>query len=740
MNLVIVESPTKAKTISKFLPKEYLVESSFGHIRDLPKKTIGVDVEHDFSPNYQIPADKKGIVGKLQKAAKNAEKIFFATDEDREGEAIAWHLDALLSDVATKAVKKRITFHEVTKSAIAEALKDPRELDINKVDAQQARRILDRLVGYELSPFLWKKVARGLSAGRVQSVAVRLVVEREREIEKFVSTEYWSIAALLYKDKEENAFEALLKSQNGKAFKKFDIKNKEHADGIINDLENARYEVQSTEKKERVKYPPPPFTTSTLQIDAYNKFGYSAKQTMMIAQQLYEGISLGSEGQSGLITYMRTDSLNLAEQFLAKARDYINQECGQEYLPKETRRFKTKAKTAQEAHEAIRPTDPFRAPEQVAGYLDKRQGNLYRLIWQRTIASQMQPARYENTTALIDAKETGYTFQASGLVLTFDGFLKLYPMKTTESLIPELMIGKILTLEKLKPLQHFTQPPPRYTDATLVKALEEQGIGRPSTYAPTLSTILARNYVARNDEKKFMPTEIGTLVNDVLVQHFPRIVDYEFTAKMEDELDLIARGGKQWVPVVREFYDPFKKTLNEKYESVSKKELTEETTDENCEKCGKPMVIKMGRFGKFLSCSGFPECKTALPLKKEADELLTNGVIDYGSCEKCGKPLTLKRGAYGPFLGCSGYPECKTIVAIEKKTGVACNKCKTGDIIEKKSKRGKIFFACNNYPECKNALWSKPTGALCEHCESLMVYAKNEDCVCSNKECGKSMR
>lgn len=639
MKLVIVESPTKARTISKFLGKDYIVESSFGHVRDLPEKELGIDVEHDFNPKYVIIPRAIKRIKELKNKAQKTNNLILATDEDREGEAIAYHLAQSLE--LTNLKVERIVFHEITKSAIENALKTPRNINMDLVDAQQARRVLDRLVGYKLSPFLWKKIARGLSAGRVQSVTVRLIVERQQEIEKFEPEEYWSIEALLQsKTKEE--FTTKLIKKNGKTIPKFGIKTKEDAEKIIKDLEGAEYKITDIQKKEVKKYPLPPFTTSTLQQEASYRLKFSAKQTMVVAQQLYE---------TGLITYHRTDSLNLAEQFLKKAQKLIIQEFGKDYAPNTPQHYKTKTKGAQEAHEAIRPTQPKKTPEDIKKKLDKNQNKLYRLIWQRAIASQMQPAIIDSTA--IDIQANKYIFRTTGATIKFDGFLKVYPIKVSETILPPLEKNKILKLIKLISNQHFTKPPAPYTEATLVKTLEEYGIGRPSTYAPILSTIQERNYVKKQN-RHLLPTEIGILVNNVLVKNFPEIVDVKFTARMEENLDEIALGKQKWVPIIKDFYLPFDENLQKKYKEVSKKEITEEKTDKTCEKCNKPMIIKIGRFGKFLACSGFPKCKNTLPLEKKRE--LTDKI-----CDKCKAPMEIKTGRYGKFLGCSNYPECKHV-------------------------------------------------------------------------------
>ena len=737
--LVIVESPTKAKTIAKFLGKEYTVLSSFGHVRDLPTKKTGVDIAHDFAPSYVVPLKAKKVVAELKKAAAGAEIVYFASDEDREGEAISWHLSEILDVYPTKT--KRITFHEITESAIRAALEHPRAIDQRLVDAQQARRILDRLVGYELSPFLWRKVTYGLSAGRVQSVTVRLIVEREREIQAFVAKEYWSIEALLHKKNQTETFVAKLSQKNGETLDKFAVTSEAGAKKIIDNLADANWNVASIEQKKSRRAPYAPFTTSTLQQEANNRLGFSAKQTMMLAQQLYEGVELGTQGSTGLITYMRTDSTNLAEKFVEEARAVLTQKYGAGAVPDEARKYKTKSKGAQEAHEAVRPTQASLTPDDAAPYLDSKQLKLYTLIWQRALASQMVDAEFLSVTAQIDAKKENandvYTFRASGSTLLVKGFLEIYPTDTKEILLPELTEGEHVFQQELAPKQHFTEPPPRYTEATIVKTLEENGIGRPSTYAPTISTVIDRGYVEK-EERKLKPTDLAFLVSDLLVANFPEIVDYQFTAGMEDNLDAIAEGEKEWVPILREFYEPFHKNLEEKEKEISKKDVTEEKTDALCDKCGKPMIIKFGRFGKFLACTGYPECKTTKPLpgSKEAEQAKAAAEqTSEEKCPTCGAPMIIKRGRFGPFLGCSTYPDCKTIVAIQKKTGVTCPKCTKGDVIEKKTRAGRIFFSCSTYPTCDFALWARPTGAQCPKCTSLLVFAKADKIACSNKEC-----
>lgn len=733
--LVIVESPTKAKTISKFLGKDFIVKSSFGHVRDLPKSKLGVDVENNFKPQYIISRDKTKTVKELKDSAKKVNNILFATDEDREGEAISWHLAHIL-DIDPDAAK-RIVFHEITKHAITHALENPRPLDLKMVDAQQARRVLDRLVGYELSPFLWRKVAKGLSAGRVQSVAVRLAVEREREILAFKPEEYWSVEGIFQGEKTE-AFPAKLHSIKGKRLDKLDIKNNEQIQNILSDLKNAKYIVEEIEEKKTKRMPSPPFTTSTLQQDANNHLGFSAKQTMRLAQQLYEGVELGSEGSVGLITYMRTDSVNLSEKFLTEVKEIIGKEFGNKYQLASPRTYSNKSKNAQEAHEAIRPTEVFRTPESLKDYLDKNQYRLYDLIWRRSVATQMSPAEL-NATNIDIASQNEYRFRANGQTIVFDGFLKLYTDKAKENLLPVLSKGENLKCNELKPEQHFTEPPARYSDATLVKALEHYGIGRPSTYAPTIATIEERGYVERDEKKRLKPKDIALLVNDLLVEHFPNVVDYKFTAQMEDDLDEIARGKKEWQPVISHFYFPFKENLTQKDKELQKKAITEEATDEKCDKCGSPMVIKTGRFGKFLACSNYPECKNTKNIGKDGKPEEEKIEATDQVCEKCGSPMIMRHGRFGPFLGCSAYPKCKNIKNIEVKLNMKCPKCGQGDIVEKRTKRGKPFYGCNKYPDCDFALWEKPTGEFCPECKNPMVYAAKGETKCSNKECLKNV-
>ncbi|MDO8529262.1 MAG: type I DNA topoisomerase [bacterium] len=742
MRLIIVESPTKAKTISKFLGKEYSVKSSYGHVRDLPEKKMGIDIKNDFHPEYVIPEKAEDKVAILKNSAQKAKEVILATDEDREGEAIAWHIAKILNLNKSQSYK-RIVFHEITKTAIEKALGNPREIDINLVDAQQARRILDRLVGYELSPFLWKKIRRGLSAGRVQSVTLRIIVEREREIEKFKSENFWTIGVTLKKDASE--FDANLVSQNGEKIeqivtlklfagdyktKKTLIDSEKTAKEISLELEKSSYTVKDVVQKEITRNPLPPFTTSTLQQSAINQFGFSSKFTMSIAQKLYE---------EGLITYMRTDSLNLSLESMIAAKRTIGKLFGKEYALENPRFFKTKSKGAQEAHEAVRPAYPEKTPEELKSSLDNNKYRLYKMIWNRMIASQMQSAvldsiKVEIESNLDDSKNSKnkYLFQANGSTVKFDGFLKVYENKTeSDVLLPQMNVGDSLNLVRVNTAQKSTNPPPRYSEATLVKVLEENGIGRPSTYAPTISTVMDRKYVDKNEEKKLYPLEIGFLVNDILVEHFPEIVDTKFTANIEEKFDEISEGKREWVPVIREFYKSFHANLKQKTTDVKKEDFLEKL-DRKCPRCEGELLMKFGRFGKFIACQNYPKCKYT---EKTAEEKKVDQENEGQICEKCGAPMIVKRGKFGAFLGCSRYPDCTNIKKIENKTGIKCPKCKIGDIVERKSKKGRIFFGCNQYPKCDFALWNKPTGEKCPKCESLLTYAAKGAMRCSNKEC-----
>lgn len=706
-NLVIVESPAKAKTLEKFLGKDFEVSACGGHVRDLPQKTLGVDVARDFKPTYVVLKDRVKIINTLKKSAQKAKCIYLAPDPDREGEAIAWHLKYLLGKDGRV---KRIEFNEITKEAVLSSLKHSRDIDMSRVNAQQARRILDRLVGYKLSPLLWRKVRKGLSAGRVQSVAVRLICEREEEIKNFKPQEYWQITAK-FSTKNKETFEARLiypcgvrPSEKGEI-----IKSKAEAEKVLKNLEGVNYVVSEIKKKEVKRYPFPPFITSTLQQEASRKLGFSTKKTMVIAQKLYEGVDIKGEGRVGLITYMRTDSVRIAHEAENEVRKYINECFGKNYLPVQAIKYKTK-KQAQDAHEAIRPTSVLRHPEKIKDSLNPEEFKLYSLIWKRFVACQMNPAIFDQTSIDISAKE--YIFRATGSILKFDGFIKIYREEEgeegisgdEEGKLPQINEREILRLIELIPSQHFTEPPPRYTEASLVKALEEKGIGRPSTYAPIISTIQERGYVTR-EGKVLKPAEIGSVTNELLVKHFPDILDIKFTAHLEDDLDEILEEKIEWVEVLKEFYGPFAKDLAEA-EVKMKKVKKEVATEEICPKCGKKLVIRAGRYGDFLACSGYPQCKFTKNLLSEESKLLEGQEL----CEKCKSPMTLKHGRYGDFLACSAYPKCKNIKPILKKIEGKCPKC-GAELVERRTKKGKLFYGCSSYPKCDFATWQKPAFA-----------------------------
>lgn len=732
-SLLIVESPAKVKTLSKFLGSKFSIKASIGHIKDLPKKELGVDIENNLAPTYVVIEGKEKVMKELKKAAKSADRIFLGPDPDREGEAIAWHIAEELNGASDKVF--RVEFNEITEKAVTEAIKHPRKIDMNLVDAQQARRILDRLVGYKLSPLLWRKVRRGLSAGRVQSVAVRLVVDREREIEAFRSVEYWSITAAL-EGKEPPPFEAKLFHVAGE---KAEIKNEAESSAILADLEGKSFTVKKIEKKKRRRSPAPPFITSTLQQEAARKLRFTAKKTMLVAQKLYEGIELGEEGSVGLITYMRTDSVRVSEEAAQEARAFIRGEFGKDYLPAKPPVYKSK-KSAQEAHEAIRPTSLLRPPEAIKSILSRDQYVLYKLIWNRFVASQMHYAQLEQTS--IDIEADKYIFRTTGSVVQFPGFMKLYIESgdnggDEEGLLPSLSEGDVLKTIGITPKQHFTQPPPRYTEATLVKELEAKGIGRPSTYAAILSTIQDRKYTEKN-EGRFSPTELGTIVSDMLVERFSELMDYNFTANMENNLDRIEEGGLKWADIVMDFYRPFDKDLSDAMESLGRVKPKDMPTDEVCDKCGKPMVIKWGRHGRFIACTGFPECKNTKPLEQEGANGSPQAEVQETDekCAKCGSPMVLKSGRFGRFLACSRYPECKTTKPIS--TGIRCPD-DNGEIVERRTKKGKIFFSCSNYPKCKFATWYRPVKKNCPGCGAEFLVEKKtkkeEVFTCLNKEC-----
>ncbi|MDK9716781.1 MAG: type I DNA topoisomerase [Trichlorobacter sp.] len=733
--LVIVESPAKAKTIEKFLGADYRVLASFGHVRALPSKQGSVDTANDFEPKYHVLPDSKKHIDAIKKELKGADRLLLATDPDREGEAISWHLLAALGlDKKPKIPIQRVVFHEITKDAIIHAVQNPRDIAIDLVDAQQARSILDYLVGFNLSPFLWKKIRYGLSAGRVQSVALRLVCEREKEIQAFVDQEYWTIGTKLEKQGGQTLKAGLI-AVDGKKLGKFDIPDQKSADALRNAIAQGKAEVASVTRKEMKRNPAPPFTTSTLQQEASRKLGFSAKKTMSTAQKLYEGVAIGEGGTVGLISYMRTDSVNLSAQALQDAHDLISVAYGKEYALAKPRFYKNKSKNAQEAHEAIRPTYIDKTPAELKKYLTPDLFKLYELIWKRTVACQMAEALLDQTSvdiAVSGEKKDSFTLRATGSVIRFPGFMKLYiegvddEDEEKEGTLPALEEGEALKLLEVLPEQHFTQPPPRYTEATLVKTLEEYGIGRPSTYASTLNTLVERKY-ARLDKKRFFPEDVGMVVNDLLTAHFPKYVDYNFTAGLEEELDQVSRGEKQWKPLLREFWTPFITLLQQKEGEVKKDDLTTETLDEACPECGKPLAIKLGKRGKFIACTGFKEgCKYTRNLENSGAEEAAEPEVSEEKCDKCGQPMLIKSGRYGKYLACSGYPACKNIQPLNKPkgTGVACPECKEGELTEKKSRYGKMFYSCNRYPDCKFALWDPPITQPCPKCGFPVLVKK----------------
>jgi DNA topoisomerase-1 len=749
--LVVVESPAKAKTIKKYLGAGYVVKASVGHVMDLPKSKMGVDIENGFQPVYEVIESKKKVVADLKAAAKGVSRVLLATDPDREGEAIAWHVFEQLKK--QKIPTQRILFNEITKKAIQEAILKPLALNKDLYDAQQARRVLDRLVGYQISPILWKKVRRGLSAGRVQSVAVRLVVDREEEIGKFIPVEYWSIEADLKAALPPQFRSKLIKLDGEKA----ELPSGDVAKPLVDELKKAQFTVAEVTRKERRRNAPPPFITSKLQQDAANRLGFTAKKTMTLAQRLYEGVELGDEGQTALITYMRTDSVRLSPDAVAGARDYIAARWGKEYLPAEPVQFKTK-KSAQDAHEAIRPTALEYPPEKVQPFLERDMFRLYELIWNRFVACQMVPAVFDQTTADISAGRA--VFRATGQTLKFPGYLAVYGQEAESAQdqagaekmegedeekgdvsrqLPPLEAGQKLTLVELLSEQHFTQPPPRFTEASLVKELEEKGIGRPSTYAAILSTIQDKEYVEKK-EGRFFPTDLGKIVTELLLGAFPTVMDVQFTAKMEGELDEVEDGKADWVKVLGDFYTPFKKTLEAAESQMRDVKREEKATDLVCEKCGSPMVIKWGRMGRFLACSGYPECKNTKDFVEEDGKIrVVEDIPTDEICPTCGKPMINKRGRFGRFLACSDYPTCKTTKPITLK-GVVCPDCGSG-LAERKSRFGKSFYGCTGYPNCKFAAWDRPIPGPCPQCGKpylLSKYSKRDGAfiACPDKECG----
>jgi DNA topoisomerase-1 len=749
-HLVVVESPAKAKSINSYLGSDYKVMASYGHVRDLRAKEGAVDPEHDFRMTYEVIDRNKKHVDAIAAELDKADSLVLATDPDREGEAIAWHLAELLRERGQLGDKPvyRVVFHEITKGAVQEAVANPRDISDDLVNAQQARRALDYLVGFNLSPLLWKKVRRGLSAGRVQSPALRLIAEREAEIEAFEPTEYWSIQADLAAPDEGGeltGFTAQLVQAEGDKLEKLSIGDGERAEALRARVEGAasdgRLPVTAVEKKQRKRNPAAPFTTSTLQQEASRKLGFSVSKTMRVAQQLYEGMDLG-EGTVGLITYMRTDSVNLSTEAVEEARQVIGERYGADYLPDSPRAFKSQSKNAQEAHEAVRPTSPSRHPDDVRAKLDKDQARLYDLIWKRMVAGQMSHALVDTVTAHFEF-EPGWSLKATGSTVAFPGFLKVYEEgkddagDDKDNKLPPLTEGDRPELAEVRKEQHFTEPPPRYTEATLVKRLESYGIGRPSTYASILSTLQDRGY-AELENKRFFLTDVGRVVSRFLTNHFTDYVDYEFTARLEDELDAVARGEADWRPVLRRFWEPFHKQVAEKEESVTRAEVTSEPLDEKCPKCSAQLEKKLGRNGQFIGCSAYPECDYTRPVEGEAPE----PEVTDKECPECGQPLAIKHGRYGKFLGCSAYPDCKHREPLEKPegTGVTCPQCGEGEIQSKKNRRGKIFYSCNRYPKCKYAMPNPPIAESCPKCGSGVLMDKTtkkygREKVCPNKEC-----
>lgn len=726
-HLVVVESPAKAKTIERILGPDYKVMASMGHLRDLPKRTMGVDIENGFTPEYVNSTDRANVIKDLQKAANQCCDILLATDPDREGEAISWHLSKLL-DVNPED-KVRIAFHEITPPAIREAIQDPEPIDLDRVDAQQARRVLDRLVGYKLSPWLWRQVYRGLSAGRVQSVATRLICEREEEIRAFVPVEYWSIEAM-YKTEKKESFKAKLTQIDGKDA---ELHNGEETDTAVKGIEGKEAEVTAVTKSRKQRKTKPPYTTSTMQQDAVNKLNFSSKKTMMLAQNLYEGVEIPGHGHVGLITYMRTDSTRISDEMIKQVRPYISETYGEDYLPAKPNVF-SKSKEAQDAHEAIRPTSLSFPPSALSGILSRDQLRLYTLIWNRFIASQMAPQIQQSTSATLQCGI--YTLKATGVHVLFDGFTIMQPSKKKDSeesdFLPPLKKGDIVKNTKVNGEQHFTAPPPRYTEASLIKTLEEKGIGRPSTYAPILDTIQKRRYVTK-ENKQFVPTEVGFKVTELLKKYFEGIINVDFTANLENWLDKIAEGKATYKKVMTDFYKVFAAELQSaNVEAEKDKKENQEVSDVTCEKCGAKMIVKMGRYGKYLACPNYPNCKNIKPYS------LAEGPEEVSDvkCDACGTLMVYRTGPYGRYLKC---PSCGANKAIVIDTGIVCPKCHEGHMVQRRSHRGRIFYGCSRYPKCDMALWNEPINQFCETCGAIMTkktYKTGKEVIsCSNPDC-----
>ena len=722
-NLLIVESPAKAKTIGKFLGKNYTVKASVGHVRDLPKSKLGIDIDNNFEPKYITIRGKGDVIKELKKEAKKADKVFLATDPDREGEAISWHLAKILN--LDENDKIRIEFNEITKEAIKNASKNPRKINKDLVDAQQARRVLDRLVGYNISPLLWKKIKKGLSAGRVQSVALKLVIDREREIMDFQPEEYWTLELEVKKSRKKMLAKYVGYYENDK-LKKVKIKSKDEIDKILESIDKKKIVVHKIDKTKSYSKPSAPFTTSSLQQEASRKLRFTSKKTMMVAQQLYEGVNIKGEGSVGLVTYIRTDSTRLSEEAINGSKEFIISKYGEKYYKHRVYTKSKKKEKVQDAHEAIRPTSVLRTPEKIKDSLTQDQYKLYSLIWKRFVACQMADAVYDVTKVLFDNNNN--IFEVSGKILNFDGFRVVYKDsdEQDDKILPEMEVKEVLNISKVIPNQHFTQPPARYTEASLIKDLEEKGIGRPSTYAPTITTITGRDYVAK--EKGYLiPTDMGFLVTEMLEKYFPDIVNERFTAELENHLDDIANGESEWHKVIEDFYKKFKVDLNVAEKEMKEIEVKDEVSDVPCEKCGAFMVVKNGRYGKFLACPNYPECKNTKPLEKDVAEE-TDEV-----CEKCGSKMLKRKGRYGEFLACSNYPECKNTKPILKTIDVPCPRC-GGKVAVKFSKAGRRFFGCSNYPNCNYVSWYEPVKEKCPSCEEQMVL-KNNEVVCINKNC-----
>jgi DNA topoisomerase-1 len=747
--LVIVESPAKAKTIQKYLGKDVEVLASYGHVRDLLPKEGAVDTANDFAMKYQIIDRNSKHLDAIAKAMKKADVLYLATDPDREGEAISWHLLELLKKRGVLKDKEthRVVFHEITKQAVNDAVAHPRELSMDMVNAQQARRALDYLVGFTLSPLLWKKVRRGLSAGRVQSPALRMIVERELEIEAFIPQEYWSIEADAAFEKQ--TFDGKLTYYKDKKLSQFTVNNGEQSAEVVatlNKAANGKLLVTKVDKKQRKRNPAAPFTTSTLQQEASRKLGFGAQRTMSVAQQLYEGTDTG-DGAVGLITYMRTDSVTLANEAVEELRAFIADKYGAKAVPASPQEYKTKSKNAQEAHEAVRPTSVLRTPESLTKYLSSDQLKLYTLIWQRTVACQMVHATM-NTVAVDLACGKGNTFRANGSTVVNPGFMSVYlegqddaaKSDKDERILPIMEVGDIVDLIAIRPEQHFTEPPPRFSEASLVRSLEEHDIGRPSTYASIISTLLQREYVEL-EKKRFHPTDVGRVVGKFLAEHFTKYVDYDFTAKLEDELDAVARGEKEWVPLLRNFWGPFKEQVETKDKEVQRSDVTQELLDEDCPKCGKKLSSRLGRSGRFIGCTAYPECDYTRNINGEETSNEPEVVADR-KCPKCESDLWVRTGKYGKFIGCSSYPKCKHIESLEQptNTGVTCPQCNKGEILTRKSRRGKIFYSCSDYPDCDYALWNEPLKEECPTCKWPILTIKTTksrgtEKVCPQKEC-----